>query len=285
MLSPILVRAFGRTGTTLLMQLLKSSEDIFVPNDYPFESRFLTYFSRLSRLPLKDCGGEREFSYKDGDVLDSAQNLMGPMPYGFDGILDRERHQKRMLYALWNQFTQEIHETQKSKYKFYAEKVALDLAPYINNSLPAVNNIFVTRDPRGELASIVSFNKKRGFNGFGWREDDTLETFARRMIDSRRSYLKSVNKFRAGHNNIIVIRFEDLVANLQEVADQLSQFLNVKLDSMKVIADTDKYSFHMTSGSIQESQDKWKRELPNKVIQIFEEEMADALELFDYGVN
>jgi len=43
-LIPILLRSFGRTGTTMLMQLLGSSEKIIFDKEYPYESRLLAYF-------------------------------------------------------------------------------------------------------------------------------------------------------------------------------------------------------------------------------------------------
>ena len=54
-MKPVMIRAFGRTGTTLMMQLLNTSTAVFVPNDYPFESRYLSYLARLAKVPINEA--------------------------------------------------------------------------------------------------------------------------------------------------------------------------------------------------------------------------------------
>ncbi len=279
MMKPILVRAFGRTGTTLLMQLLGTSNDIFVPNDYPFESRYLTYFSRMTKLFDESCLDQ---NYRDGDVLDFNRNLLGNCPYKFSDIVDSDEMRRRLLHGLWNQFSQSVFSKENKNYQFYAEKVALEVAPYINASLPDVNNIFLVRDPRGELASIISFNKKRGFNGFGWQDDDTEMSFATKMIESRKQYFNSLSGYDELNKNIIILRFEDVVENLKGTADKLEKFLNVKIDFNSVVNNVSNMSHHMTSSSISDSSSKWKKELSKDVISFFEEEMHEELKLFGY---
>lgn len=279
MMKPILVRAFGRTGTTLLMQLLGTSKETLVPNGYPYESRYLTYFCRMSNL-MDDNYPDKTF--KDGNVLDFSHNTLGNCPYNFNDITNGDNLRERLFQGLWNQFSISVNESSDENYIYYAEKVALELAPRINSYLPNVKNIFLVRDPRGELASIMSFNNKRGFNGFGWLDDDTEETFGQRMIETRIQYFNTLLSFGENNKNIIVLRFEDIVSDLKQTSEKLSKFLGVELDFKMVEDNTKNMSHHMTSKSIIESRDKWKSELKPSTIEMFSREMEQQLKGFGY---
>lgn len=277
-MTPILVRAFGRTGTTLLMQLLNSSRGILVPNDYPYESRYLSYFAQVANLyePNNDDG------FRDRHLMDNTIRHVGTMPYEMDNLLEQRTFKDNLFSYSWNQFCSLVKLEQCIDYDYYAEKVQLSQASYINERIDNVKNIFIVRDPRGELASIIAFNKKRGLNGFGWQEDDTELTFAERMVDSRVNYFRQLKGFGSQNKNIIVLRFEDLVHDLEGMAKKLSCFLNVKLDSAVVRDNVANMSHHMTSKSIERSSDKWKEELLPQTIKLFEDAMADELEAFSY---
>jgi len=58
MLKPILVRSpGGRSGTSLMMEMLSSSKDIAFDRRHPYEVRMLSYFYRLSNVMfLSECG-------------------------------------------------------------------------------------------------------------------------------------------------------------------------------------------------------------------------------------
>src|SRR5580700_5995238 len=46
MLMPVLVAAYGRSGTTALMSLLSQSPAVAMGREYPFEERCLTYLAK-----------------------------------------------------------------------------------------------------------------------------------------------------------------------------------------------------------------------------------------------
>src|SRR5262245_8897147 len=49
-LVPILLSAYGRSGTTALMGWLATDEEVAVDRTYPFENRYITYLAKLSVL-------------------------------------------------------------------------------------------------------------------------------------------------------------------------------------------------------------------------------------------
>src|SRR5262252_739209 len=55
-LVPVLLSAYGRTGTTALMGWLATDEHIAVDKTYPFENRYITYLAKLSLLSDRSDG-------------------------------------------------------------------------------------------------------------------------------------------------------------------------------------------------------------------------------------
>ncbi len=70
MIIPILVRTFGCSGSTLLMQILASSQDIVFERRYPFEVRYLTYLTRTAQLITSERNKGLPFEW--------GQNGVGP---------------------------------------------------------------------------------------------------------------------------------------------------------------------------------------------------------------
>jgi hypothetical protein len=265
------------------MQLLGSSPEILVPNEYPFESRFLSYWAKLSRATMGDATGGKVEDWGDQSVLKGIAGKYGPMPYDLDSYVDKKRMSNRMLSCTWYQFSREIELFTGIKYTYYAEKVALDAAPLICRAFPNTKNIFLTRDPRAELASIIAFNKKRGFNGFGWNSDDDIYSFSKRMIESRKRFLANVSQKLDKHSDIdLVLRYEDLMLNLASETQIIGDWLGVDLISEKVIDHQSNYEHHMTNKDPVKSVNSWVNKIPQDVIDYFQKEMGKELEIFGY---
>lgn len=286
-MKPVMIRAFGRTGTTLMMQLLNTAEEVMVPNSYPFESRFLSYFARLAKVPTNPISDiPSEFSWDDGQVLQGESSLIGPMPYECKNYVDIDRLSARFLIALWNQFTQEIEMKLDKTYTYYAEKVSMDGVHFIHRVLNDSKSIYIVRDPRAELASIMSFNKKMGYEtGFGWQKGDTAASFAERMVASRKTFFRSVMQFYLEKNeNSITIRYEDLIVSSGEISELLSEFLGVKLNYDMVESNKHDFSHHMTNSNAKQSIDSWKAKIPKDAADILTEGLKEELQFFKYEV-
>lgn len=285
-MKPVLVRAFGRSGTTLLMQLLKSSDNVFVPNGYPFESRFLSYFAKYAAIPFSGRDSETEVAAMvDKDILNIKPNsYITATPYNSDFIEDKDEIKKRLLMSSWNQFSQVSRASLELDFEYYAEKVAQSQYDFIRRSIQGVKTIHLIRDPRGELLSIMKFNEKRGFNAFGWTENDTAYTYAQKIIEARRKFIHSIKDFYLTPNEShLVVRYEDLVSDMQLESIKISKWLNVNLDFQQVINQQSKFVMHMTSDNPAKDTDNWRSELSEDVILLFEELMGDELEAM--GMN
>jgi hypothetical protein len=188
---------------------------------------------------------------------------------------------------MWNQFSISVKnrssEISAIEPSHYAEKVSMNLAQRISDTLLISKNIYIVRDPRAELVSIIKFNKKRRFNGFGWKDNDTPLTFAKRMVESRTLYLRHVSEIRNKNTERnIVFRYEDLMLDPYTQTNKIEEFLGLHLDYDMVLNQKSKLSHHITTTSVNESVSGWVDFLNEDVKKIFTKKMKKELDLFDY---
>lgn len=280
-LTPLLLRTFGRTGSTLMMQLLGTSTRVCFERQYPFEHRYLSYVFQLARVA--SIKYKPNPTWNNMVMFHGESDLVGPLPYEDVKAIDRSKMSDRMFVSLWKEFSIAMRSAaniDESVEGFYAEKAPARLCDPSHRLLRA-RSIFLLRDPRDELVSIMSFNKKRGFLSFGWQEDDTEQSYAKRMIHSRKrfmiQFLETVQSPRA-----ITVKYEDLVTNGHHEAQRFSDWLDVELDYDKASSNSSVRSEHMTSSDPAASVGRWRKELGQDTQDIFRREMAEQFEALGY---
>ena len=282
-LIPVMVRTFGRTGSTLLMQILGTHQNVCFERQYPFETRYLTYVYNMSRMMGLKAKVDEPW---DNDVLfRGKQRMMGCLPYGNLKSLDRERLSQRALMSLWQDFSAEMRETAglgSDEQAFYAEKVPPYVAETVNDAMPA-KNLFLLRDPRDEMVSIMSFNHKRGFKSFGWLETDTDVSYAQKICRNRQKFMQLMIDFEANKRRLFV-RYEDLIRNGDEEVERLSEWLGLPLSLKKLEKEKKIREVHMTSTDPSASVERWRRELSDEVLDIFKNNLGDELTGLGYAV-
>jgi hypothetical protein len=289
-LIPVLVRAFGRSGTTLMMQLLGSSALFVLERRYPYEDRYLSYIYRLSNVVDKGVPNAGGLRWGDHEVNVSGSPIVGGLPYVPATIVDLDRLKDRFFQGMWDQFSACVYERLATTDRegespvYYAEKISLQIADDVNRFLPESKNICLVRDPRAELHSKMEFNKKRGFLAFGWDREDTAYTYASRMIDSRIRFFNLLSRYyKSKSKEYLVIRYEDLVENLESETNEIGKWLGVELDHDEVMANRRKLAHHITSDSYKESVDGWQEKLDEDVKSLFMERMGNELKSFGYS--
>ncbi len=281
---PILLHAFARCGTTLFMHLLRSSEKVLVPGGYPYECRYLSYAMRYSMVPglTKDKAGVIA-NYNPDNIQSPSDLPIGPIPYKElmqHGSLDLE---KKLFKEVWKVLSNELLLLYKSKAVYYAEKVVLDLADKITESIDGSKSIYLIRDPRAELLSIMDFNRKRGYSAFGWREGDTPLQYAKQMIPSRRAFFKNCSKFSQASGNQLLVRYEDLVLRPLDTLQNLNDYLSLDL-SIDILEDAgQEFAQHRTEQDAAKSISKWRNELSSDVINTFSTLMGEQLSSMGYA--
>ena len=253
-LRPILVRLLaGRVGSTLVMQLLSTAPEVAFDRVYPFENSYLTYLNRLiGQIAAPRPDGEDMFAFLYGDTT-----RVGPLPFSAQQLA-ADAFARNSLLAVWQAFSMTMQDTQASPARLYAEKYWGDVMPIMAAGLDPIV-VDLVRDPRDVVASVRAINAKTG-----------RQLFGREQVQDDRQHLRSLvvgMGFRLQEFSIqlpvahLVIRYEDLVADLPTEAARLQDALGVVLDVEAVGAARPAMAHHMTSSSLDRSVGRWKHDL------------------------
>ncbi len=286
-LVPVMVRTFGRTGSTLLMQILGSSDQVCFEREYPFEHRYLTYvynMARVAGLPATVPGNVNV--QWDNDVMFRGKSpVVGCLPYGKVNGVNRGALSKKLFASIWDDFSSELRRSNgiaSGQTAYYAEKVPQEVA-HMANELLMSKNIFLLRDPRDEMVSIKSFNQKRGFNSFGWLDTDTDISYAHKMCRNRQKFMRTMIGFESNHRRIHV-RYEDLIRRGDEEVERLSDWLGVPMCLSTATRNKKIRQIHMTSKDASSSVERWRTELSDDVQKIFSRDLGAELDGLGYAV-
>lgn len=232
-LTPVLIQlASGRSGSTLLMQLLGTSNEIAFDRAYPFEHRYLEYFLNLLNEPVSF----------DPQIIDR----MALRDAGF-------RH-------LWLAFSEVVRARQPAA-RLYAEKIAGDFGIVAKSGLD-YRLLQLVRDPRDTFASIRAFDRRRGFYGFGRGKWQSEAKYLDKWIEWMRTHIAEFARQRKAGGNTMLIHYEEMVQDLASMADRIGTWLGVSLSSREAAASWDEMLHHVTSESPATSVGRWRTELP-----------------------
>jgi hypothetical protein len=297
-LTPILVDHTGRDGSTLMMRLLATSPNISVPGPYPFEKKYFAYLWRWSRM-LERRDQSEWWTYIDLASLthEPGKSLIGPPPWSSDLIHGEDESMSRHVFeAAWRELsrraTEQVraaHEDPAAEVRYYAEKHQ-DTRLIDLSELPPVRVLVLVRDPRDMFASFHAFDAKRqseGRPGFEaarpapWEsEGDRISRF----IERERSRMRWVAEVERD-GTFPVVRYEDLVSDLDEQARRLEAWLDVPLDPRAAAQDQKLRDMHVSAATPEASVGRWRTELDPPLAGRFRRELGEELEALGYGVR
>ena len=271
-LTPVIVRLIsGRSGSALLMQLLGTSHEVVLDPAQPYENRYLSYLQHL----VRPMGDEHDPAgpWQMHQLIHRVPGVYGPLPFTPLSV-DRHDLQHRSMHALWTAFS-DAARARNPAARFYAEKIRGDFDLVVDAGIP-VRAIDLLRDPRDIFASILDFDERRGFFGFGRQPGQSdlefVETFAAsvrtRAAEMRRDLPRT---------EVTSVRYEDLVRDLPGVADRLGHWLGTSLSAEVVQAQVPAHRPHMTSEQPVASIGRWRTQLDGPVVDRLEELLADEL--------
>lgn len=281
-LTPLLLRTSGRSGSTLLMQLLATSERVLFERAYPFEHRYLCHayqLARMVRLPFADDG-----TWNNEMLFHGFERRVGPLPYGEIGAFDRDAVADAAFERLWEAYSGGMRARAglaDDAPAWYAEKVPQPVAEAAVERLGA-RNLFLLRDPRDEMASVKAFNAKRGYAAFNWQPEDDDLSYARKVCADRRGFLQHLAGFEPSERRHF-LRYEDLVTDPAAETRRLSDWLGAELDHERAGADASIRAVHMTAPDARASVGRWRTELGPEVRALFRDELGEELERLGYA--
>jgi len=228
-LQPLSVTSLGRTGTTLLMQMLAEHPEIAVQKVFPFETRLGAYWMHVLMVL---SGPANHYNSSHPDRFQSERLFVGSNPYAqFGGPigpalrswLSVDAPEELAAFCQRNidaAYLRLARDQGGVPGRFFAEKNVPTYAPRLLAQLyQGAKEIILVRDFRDMICSMLAFDWKRQQRNFQ-RDDFDLEAFTIRIVDDFRRLEATWLERR---DLALLLRYEDLItdphASMRQVAD------------------------------------------------------------------
>jgi len=282
-LTPILVTALGRSGTTMLMRYLSQHPAIVVADQYPYEIKFLSYYADAVRVLSSDADHERS---DDPDAVLRDRTVIGFNPFN-------QRHLHRFMRtpnAIDEHFDQVVptallHTCGELVMDYY-RRVQADMgkpnAVYIAEKAPprpeirdvvrllagSLRQILLVRDPRDILCSAKAF----------WK---TEQTSAIQNIARLTGMLEALHRD-AGEDTLLV-RYEDMVMDPAATLAGVWRLLGLPALPRMTDLHPDLLARHVTTPSPSDSIGRWRRELSADDLRQCRQAFGGFMARYGYG--
>jgi hypothetical protein len=298
-LQPLLVDYFTRDGSTLMMRLLASSPQVAVGGGYPYEHKYFAYLYRWARMidrpdwPRKLWNGGRLATL----LQEQQMPMIGAPPWRPRELFDAGRGGEDISdYAfrmIWEEFSRRAADQTRKRFKrdgdvrYYAEK-HLSSWQVDFSRMPPVQLIALLRDPRDTYISIMTFSKKRERAGrnraMGRQPGESEEAWLERHLARQKERLQWLRKA-LKKGTVPVVRYEDLVLNLEAEAQRLEEILGIELDPAAVAADEKMRATHVSAATPEASVGRWQREMAPELVRRFNDELGSELEALGFDTS
>ncbi|MFC1785493.1 sulfotransferase [Candidatus Neomarinimicrobiota bacterium] len=269
----IFIVGVGRSGTSLLQNMLNSHRDIaFIPEIY-YTRRFL--FNRnLYSVYQKDR--EKFISYLKSDKWISRLD---------DRIFDRLNFEQINKYSFAEELYQNILSINSELNKKYIsgdkDPRSIELVGKINKIIPNIHWIHIIRDPRDVLLSKMKAD---------WSKDSTI---IKHIFASYVQLIFAIKWKRMFPNTFTELYYEDLISNPGATLKTLCASIGIEYDSemlnyeksAKILIAKDEYSWkkEVFLPIIQSNQSKWKKNLDSWLIILVEKLVGPAFTHYHYN--
>lgn len=297
-LNPVLVTGLGRSGTTMLMKWLDASPEILVGRPYPYELRVARYWLQTLHVlsqPALDVQHYHPDNFCRSPRLQPLGNFLGPNPFHYGLAMQQDE-----LNSLWTEqqpahtlsFVRERIQdayhalaSDKPKARYFAEKHPPDFMAQAQRTVsPGAREIFIVRDFRDTLASILAFNAKRGAQSFGMDRFDSTVAFIQAY--ARTTVRDLTDSWQARKDQSLLITYENAVRYPDRERARIAEYLGV---DMVAPAEPDSeqnpslaMAEHRTTSSAEASIGRWESSLKAKEKKACERALGDALTAFGY---
>jgi len=279
-LIPILLAGYGRSGTTALMELLGRDRRVAFDRTYPFEYRYLTYWTKLAALAGSFDGpiagsGTTLCDYRDGRVsrFPWTPSPVPAEPASLNFAPDE------LLGLLWGWAGERLRRAHPGA-THYAEKAPHWLPAAIAGVTPC-RVIHLTRDPRDVFLSARAFNRRRGRTDFGAPDNHDDVGHARALAHALLAYVE--NRSDGPDPHAIAVRYEDFVHDPAAESERLGRALGLDFAGAGAGAETP--ADHRTTDSPEASVGRWKREsLTTAARLVLERHLATPMAAAGYEV-
>lgn len=301
-LRPVLLTTLGRTGSTLLMQLLGQHPRIVVHPPFPYETRVAAYWSAVfaqlaspaSYLQAAAAADARRFWWVGYSAFpvetyvdqDPAVRMLGGT--ALEAMASFVRRQVSSFYEA----SAALQGKAGSGAAWFAEKQLpqperqqLQLALF-----PDGRAIYLVRDFRDMVASILAFDDKRGQRGFGRDAESDSDRYMAKLGVAVDELMAA---FRGAGRHGLLVRYEDLVREPGPVLARILGFLELEhsdalVDAMvRAAAETDREAIesHRTTTDARASIGRYRRDLSPDLVERCEAHFRDGLAACGYALS
>lgn len=296
-LQPLLVTSLGRTGTTFTMHLLAGHPEIAIHRAFPYETRVGAYWMQVLKV-LGESSNFQESSHPDGFMLTPffiGHNPFGSPPYAVPGalrewlggeIVDRLASFAQM--AIEEHYRRIAPEIPGVRCRYFAEKCLPNHVPRLFRELyPMAREIFLLRDFRDMICSILAFNRRRGTEEFGCRGTAGLGEVIR---NKRGEILDLLLAVRERGSTALILRYEDLIREPESEIRRILNFTELESSTSTIrrllAAASDEspdLSSHRTADCARASVGRFRGELSQHLQELCEESFGDLLREVGYA--
>jgi hypothetical protein len=292
---PVMVTTLGRTGSMLLMRMLAAHPELLVYRPHRFEQRVASYWADVLLSLAEPTSYIRQIA-PPPDVDDPTWwlGLEAPVPWGLRDAPVQEWLGAEAVEAIAVTCQERIDAiydriaatTDAGEAPLFAEKCNLRTAAILSELYPRSRELFLVRDFRDMLSSILAFNAKRGAQGFG-----------RAGASSDADYVAWLGRWAAGltsawerrRGGAHLVRYEDLVLAPERALGDLLAYLGVDAGASTVAAiieelhgEMPELRDHTTSDGARASIGRWREDLDPELARASELALGPALAAFGY---
>lgn len=286
-LTPILVTAAGRSGTTILMARLSCSPSICVADAIPFEVRHLAYYS-LAHKVLSHRGTLHEST--NPDKLEGSGLFIGHNPFFTENYVHaiggedatktfveeilRPKLEDASKDIILAYYAAVARANNRPAARFFAEK-SNNLEPgmraFARALFPELIEILLIRDPRDMFCSHISYFSSDRDKAFADISDLTQQM--PRIIDSQTP-------------NTLVLKYEDLIQQPEDTNSEIAKFLGIApIGPRALAAEAAIFNGHGTAESPAASIGRWRRQMSANDKKRCNSTWREFLKRFDYAME
>jgi hypothetical protein len=307
-LAPLLVTTLGRSGSTWLMQILASHPEVVVFRRFPYESAPAKYWLHMLRVLSEPANLVQS---ANPDTFHNNLWWVGNNPYHDDRV-----YEQAPLETWWGQTYPEalaefcmrriedwyltLARTQvQPAAVYFAEKhMWPNYIPVLTWELyPSAKEVFLVRDFRDMARSIMAFDERRGFAGFGRPEGATDEQYLRGEL--RKMAVDLQQSWTSRRDRAHLVRYEDLLMEPAATVSAMLEYLEVDAAPetvQEVLArgsedvlrlpgasyEASELRAHRTLTDPKKTMGRWRRESDDSFREVSHEVFAEPLAEFGY---
>ena len=299
LLRPLVLTCLGRSGTTWMMRMLASHPEIVVYDKHPYEATFAKYWMHMLRVLTQpaDMINSYEPETFHNEIWQLGYNPFYDIQISHEPLsrewFGREYVQRLARFCQSNidsWYTTVARAQAQSPPTYFAEKHQWpNYIPVLMWELyPNAKEIFLVRDFRDMVFSILAFDRKRGYAGFGRPDGRSDEDYVR--MELREMALNLRKSWVTRRDRAHLVRYEDLVLRPLDTAREMLEYLELDASPSSVerllnngSGDSAELRYHRTSTKAEQSIGRWRSEGDQRFRDLCNEVFGEILEDFGYS--